>query len=92
MSWHLSAGGSNIIKLSVPPLLSEFVVMGMYIGLPMVWTSLVSWAGMQMMGGFGGFTDQATASSRTAGQRGGQMADKAARKSGKIASKAATEK
>jgi hypothetical protein len=66
----------------------EFVVMGMYIGLPMVWTSLVTWAGVQMSGGFDGFTRRSTGTAQSAGGRGGQMAEKGARTTGRLASKA----
>jgi len=49
----------------------EFVIMGMYAGLPLIWTSLVSWAGMQIRG----LADFSTANAAgNAGQKGGQTA------------------
>ncbi|MEJ1416243.1 MAG: conjugal transfer protein TraG N-terminal domain-containing protein [Candidatus Sedimenticola sp. (ex Thyasira tokunagai)] len=70
----------------------EFVVMGMYLGLPIIWTTLIGWAGVEVGHAVGNFTGKTTSTAQSAGQRGGQMANKAARKSGQQASKYAAKK
>jgi hypothetical protein len=72
----LQNGADGVIKR----ITLNTVLVGLYVGLPLIWTGMMAWAGMKIMYGIAAMQESAIGGGVRAGQRGIDMASKALRR------------